>query len=312
MKTAIIINPQAGQGRSLRRWKALQGPLRSVVGPMKFCPTEAPGHATRLTQELLRNGFTHIISAGGDGTHFEVINGWFTAGVPINRDARLTILPMGTGSDLARSLGIAPGRAGIEALQRATVLQADVGRVQCRAPHSDKMRPVYFLNMARVGIGASACRYVNEHSKAPGGFLSYLRAIIVSLATYRDSTLQISLDGREAIHDLTKDFSVAKGRYDAGGMLMAPHARLDNGIFDCYHIGPVGFFDALRSLPKLYAGRLSERRDLVRYLRGSEIEVTCPNSVEIEADGEFIGYLPATFTLLPGAVKITSACKQDE
>ncbi len=278
---------------------------------MKYCPTDAPGHATDLTRGLLREGFTHIISAGGDGTHFEVINGWFSAGVPINRDARLTILPMGTGSDLARSLGIFPGIQGIEALGNATVLQADVGCITCRPPHSDAPQPVYFLNMARVGIGASACRYVNEHSKALGGFLSYLRAILVTLATYRDSVLHITIDGRDATHSLTKDFSVAKGCYDAGGMRMAPHARLDNGLFDCYHIGPVGFWDALRSLPKLYAGRLSERRDLVRYLRGVSIEVTSPDAVEIEADGEFVGYLPATFTLLPGVLNLTSIPQPD-
>lgn len=274
---------------------------------MKYCPTESPGHATQLTQALLRDGYTHLISAGGDGTHFEVINGWFSAGVPINRDARLTILPMGTGSDLARSLGIGPGRKGIAALKDAVVLSADVGCIQCRPPHGEGMHTYYFLNMARVGIGATACRYVNEHSKAIGGFLSYLRAILRCLLTYRDHRLQIRLDGRIAIEGLTKDFSVAKGCFDAGGMRMAPHARLDNGIFDCYHIGPVGFFDALRSLPKLYAGRLSERRDLVRYLRGSSIEVTSPDPVEIEADGEFIGYAPATFTLLPGSVNLTAA-----
>ena len=312
MKTALIINPQAGQGRCLRRWNALQADLRAVMGPMKFCPTETPGHATTITRQLLHEGYEHVISAGGDGTHFEVVNGWLEDGTPISRNARLTPLPMGTGSDLARSLGIKPGAAGIAALRDATTIQADIGCIDCNSSPEGSPHRIYFLNMARIGLGASACRYVNEHTKSPGGFLSYLRAILVSLAVYRDHKITFTTDNRILADVITKDFSIAKGSFDAGGMRMAPHARLDNGIFDCYHIGPVSFLDALRSLPKLYAGRLSERRDIVTYLRSSQIEATSPDPVEIEADGEFIGFLPAKISLLPGALRLTAAPPFDQ
>lgn len=306
MKTAVILNPRAGQGRCERRWRSLQPALREVIGPMKYCPTDHAGHATALTRQLLAEGYTHLISAGGDGTHFEVVNGWFEAGSPINSAARMTVLPMGTGSDLAKSLGIPPGQDGIEALRGAECIQADVACMTCAMEPGGASRTIYFLNLARFGMGATACRYVNEHSKAPGGFLSYLRAILVTLATYRDKRMTIDIDGRILLDEITKDFSIAKGCYDAGGLRMAPHARLDNGLFDCYHIGPIGFFDALRSLPKLYAGRLSERHDVVKYFRGTRIKATAAETVEVEADGEFVGYLPATIRLLPGAIQLTN------
>lgn len=310
MKTAAIINPKAGQGRCLRRWERQQRALRDVVGPMKYCPTEGPGHGKELVHDLLHAGYEHIISAGGDGTHFEVVNGWFDDGKVINPSARMTVLPMGTGSDLARSLGVAPGLPGIASLRDARTIQADVGCVTCNTTLSGDPKRIYFLNLAHVGLGATVCRYVNGHSKALGGFLSYLRAILLTLTWYESRRVSITMDGHLRRDEPTLDFSIAKGSYDAGGLLMAPHARLDNGIFDCYHIRPLGFFDALGSLPKLYTGRLSERRDVVTYLRGKTIEIRSEEPVDIEVDGEFIGYLPATISLIPGALQLTEARRE--
>ena len=310
MKTAAIVNPHAGQGRCLRRWQTQQAALRDIVGPMKYCPTEGHGHAAELARDLLREGYDHILSAGGDGTHFEVVNGWFQAGKPINPEARLSVLPMGTGSDLAKSLGIAPGLPGIASLRGAEIIQADVGCLTCAERPGAEPRTHYFLNIAHFGLGGAACRYVNEHSKAPGGFLSYLRAIVSTLATYNAKPMAITLDGRHHLNGPAMDFAIAKGSYDAGGLCLAPHARLDNGLFDCFHVGPVGFFDALRTLPKLYTGRLGERHDIVRYLRGTRIEATSDETVEVEVDGEFVGYLPATVTLLPGAIRLTKSRRE--
>jgi len=310
MKTAAIVNPRAAHGRCARRWEAQQRALRDVVGPMKFCPTEGPGHATALARTLLREGYDHILSAGGDGTHFEVVNGWMEEGAPINAQARLTVLPMGTGSDFAKSLGIAPGLRGIAALRDARVIRADVGELICPPTFGAPAQTYYFLNLVHFGIGGTTCRYVNEHSKAMGGFLSYLRAILITLTTYRAKTMHITVDGRIHLEEPTLDFSVAKGSYDAGGLMMAPHARLDNGLFDCHHIGPIGFLDALRTLPKVYAGRLSERRDVVKYLRGTLIEATSDELVEVEVDGEFVGCLPATIKMIPGAIGLTNARRE--
>lgn len=310
MKTAAIVNPRAGQWRCERRWQAQQAALREVVGPMKYCPTEGPGHGGELARELLRAGYDHIISAGGDGTHFEVVNGWFENGTAINPEARLTVLPMGTGSDLAKVLGIGTGLQGIAALREADVIQADVGCLTCATTAAGEVRTVYFLNVAHIGIGASACRYVNEHSKALGGFLSYLRAILVTLSRYTTRRMEICVDGHLRIHGPTLDFAIAKGCYDAGGLLLAPHARLDNGIFDCFHVGPIGFLDALCTLPKLYTGRLSERRDVVKYLRARTVELRSDEIVDVEADGECVGYLPATVTLLPGAIRLTKSHRE--
>ena len=310
MKTAAIVNPRAGHGRCQRRWDAQQAALREIAGPMKYCPTEGPGHGGEIARTLLREGYEHLISAGGDGTHFEVINGWFDHGAPINPDARLTVLPMGTGSDLAKALGIAPGLRGIESLRSASIMNADVGCLTCAETPGGAAHTYYFLNIAHFGIGGAACRYVNEHSKAMGGFLSYLRAILVTLTAYSAKSMTIRIDGDLTLSGPALDFSIAKGRYDAGGLLLAPHARLDNGLFDCFHVGAIGFFDALRTLPRLYTGRLSERRDVVTYLRGSRIEVRSDEIVEVEVDGEFVGYLPASVTLIPGAIRLTDARRE--
>ncbi|MCF6285796.1 MAG: hypothetical protein L3K26_11450, partial [Candidatus Hydrogenedentes bacterium] len=256
MKTAAVINPHSGQGRGVARWKQLQEGLRALYGPMKVCFTEHPGHGTELARTLLLDGYNHLITAGGDGTHFEVINGCFGSGTPLRPDIRLTVLPLGTGSDLARHLGIGPGPRGVARLWDAHIIRADVARIACAVAHgSPDLKTHYFINMGRIGLGGAVCRYVNENSKSMGGFLSYLRGVLATLRAYRDTDITFTIDGHITLDGPTKDFTFANASYDAGGMKMAPHARLDSGLLELYHIGPIGFLDALRSLPLIYSGR---------------------------------------------------------
>lgn len=115
--------------------------------------------------------------------------------------------------------------------------------------------------------------------------------------------MHIEVDGT-AYQQVVKELIVAKGRYDAGGMHVALHARLDNGLFDVYIVGRVTLGDALRNLHLVYQGRMMERPDLVRYVRGKVVRITSPVATKVAIDGEVPGVLPATLSVVPGALKI--------
>ncbi|MBI2421295.1 MAG: diacylglycerol kinase family lipid kinase [Candidatus Hydrogenedentes bacterium] len=303
-EVAVVVNPQAAEGRAGRHWPVLEARLKKELGAFQLLRTEGPGHGSILVRTALRAGCGRIISVGGDGTHFEVLNGFFEGGLPIQPDAEMAVIPFGTGSDLARSLGIPQGIDAAAFAGSARVLRTDVGCITCTQADGSE-RTWYFQNIARIGIGGEVVDRVNHTTKRFGGFVSYLVGTLSSLLIYRDQEVRFAIDDAE-IGGLLKEFIIANGSYDGGGMHVAPHARMDNGLFDIYHIGSVGLLDALLNLPKIYRGRLHKRPDVVKYLRGRRITAESAFPIKVEADGEMLGYLPARVEVLPGAITLVT------
>lgn len=302
-RIAVIYNPHSAHGRTGQRWPTLEAAIRAQLGPVEVFATTAPRHATALTRAALRAGCTRIISVGGDGTHFEVANGFFEHDAPINPDAVMAILPHGTGSDLPRTLGL-PRKfhAALPFAASGQVLAADLGHLSCTT-ESGEQAHCYFQNTCHIGIGSEIGDRVNRNSKAWGGFLSYFWATLRTLVYYRDRPMRVEVDG-VVYEQIVKELVVAKGRYDAGGMHVAPHARLDNGLFDIYLIGRVTVAEAFRNLHLVYRGEMHKRPDLVRYLRGTTLHITSPTPTKVAIDGEVPGYLPATLQVTPAALNI--------
>ncbi len=302
-RVAVIVNPHSAHGRTGRRWPELEAAIRAQFGEVAVFQTSHPRHGIELTRAALRDGFTRIVSVGGDGTHFEVANGFFDNGAAINPEAVMAILPHGTGSDLPRTLGLP--RMFHAALPHAAggrVIAADLGHLTYTNEDGTE-GAFYFQNTCHIGIGAEAGDLVNKNSKAFGGFSSYLWATLRTLFRYRDREMSIEVDG--VPHEqIVKELIIAKGRYDAGGMHVAPHARLDNGLFDIYIIGRVTLRTALSHLHLVYRGEMMKRPDLVRYLRGREIRITSAVRTLAAIDGEVPGSLPATLQVVPGALRI--------
>jgi len=301
-RVVAIVNPRSAHGRTGRRWPQLRRDIEAVLGPIDAEQTNGPGHATECVRAALRNGAERIISVGGDGTHYEVVNGFFDEKGPIRPEAVMSVLPQGTGNDLARSLGIPKWPHSLAFLAEGRVLQADVGRLSRH--EGDATRAVYFLNTCHAGMGGAVCERVNRKSKAYGGFLTYFWATLVTLLTYRDTPMRVEIDG-EVVEQPVKDLILANGQYDGGGMHVAPDARLDSGRFEGFLIGPVSLADALFSLPTLYRGKLHTRPDIIRAFTARHIALG-PSDAPVAADGELPGFPPDTIDLLPGAIRLTA------
>jgi len=139
--TCIILNPNAGSPDELT---ALRSHL-PLLGPYTVRQAAQPGDAERLARRAVDEGFDTVIAAGGDGTANQVINGLLSP--PQEKIAAdlptFGILPLGTGNDFARTLGMPLDDlvAMIEVLADGRTVPADVARVE-----SDP--PGYFLNAA--------------------------------------------------------------------------------------------------------------------------------------------------------------------
>jgi diacylglycerol kinase family enzyme len=78
---------------------------------------------------------------------------------------------------------------------------------------------------------------------------------------------------------------------------------LDDGLFDVAVIGDIGFVKGARNLGKLRDGTYL-KLPYVSFQRGKSVSARCGERVLIEADGEVIGRLPATFDLMPAAIRV--------
>jgi YegS/Rv2252/BmrU family lipid kinase len=306
--TVLVVYTHSAGGKTERRWPQLRATIHENFGPFEERFTRSAGEATELTRQALRDGAGLIVAVGGDGTVNEVVNGFFDGDKPVRSDAAFGILPAGTGGDFIKSLGIPKDlAAAASAMKRAQPRSIDVGRLSF-VDNEGQPRVRHFINIASFGIGGVVDRNVNQSSKALGGTISFAIATLKAGLTYKNPSVNLSLDGAAAKEGRIYNVAVANGRYFGGGMKVAPDAALDDGWFDVITMGDFKFGDLVLRGMDIYTGKhLTNPK--VSFARARKIEARASDGVEVllDVDGEQPGRLPATFELVPGALKVRAA-----
>lgn len=299
-KTVFIINPRAGNGTASAKWLALSRFAEEQLGAFTTCFTERAGDATRLTHEYVTAGADLIIAVGGDGTLHEIINGFMEISSPAAHNARLGVVPFGTGCDFARIIlkSSSPRRA-LQVIQEGYTRSLDLGRVQF-ADHNGAPGVRYFHNIVSFGTGGEVVVHVNSHSKAGGAFLSFLRSTLICLMRHGSRRICLQCDG-QAQEFVARNITVANGRCHGGGMCVAPDALADDGLLHVTVIGDLSLPEMFLNIAKFYNGRIKEVKKIIT-LTGRRIEATSRQDIRIEADGEQPGWLPIVIDLLPRAM----------
>ena len=299
-KIATVVNPHSANGQTGKCWPALEAQLRGALGDFTTLMTKRPGHAGELARLAIREGHDTIVSVGGDGTHCEVVNGFFEGNLPVDPLAAMAIFPHGTGSDLARGLGVRRTEDALAMLAARNIRRVDVGRVTLTLPHGGT-QVRYFLNIADFGMGGAVAERVNRNSKRFGPFVTFLSALLRTLVTFKSPLVSIQIDG-ESFETRTINTIVANGQYYGGGIHVARGARMDDGRFDVYVLGDIGVFTALRYLPAFYSGAFLKYPHLVRRFSATRVVARSDERVLLDVDGEQPGQLPAAIELLPAAL----------
>lgn len=304
-RVAFIVNPRSGSGRGAKNFAAMLPKIRAMFGDsFEVFETSGPNDATRLTREALRNGFDRIVSAGGDGTHFEVVNGFFDGTERIAPDASMAILPIGTASDYRKSLAIPTREVALDLLNADRATPIDIGRVT--STREDGSEHVAHFNTAvHIGIGGLVGEHTNSRSKLLGGFMTFYIGVITARIAWRNVPMRVVLDDDEIIEESMMEVIAANGFYDGGGMHVAPKGVLDDGLFEVYAIGNLGLVGIILNIPRLYRGT-HDTHPAVKYRRARKITVEAKSRVVVSPDGEVTGILPATIEIVPRAVNIVA------
>jgi YegS/Rv2252/BmrU family lipid kinase len=297
VKTVFLVNPAAGNGAAGRRWPELahRAAAAGLQGDTLF--SERPGHLAELARTAADEKATLLVVVGGDGSVNEVANG-----IAGREDVEVAVIARGTGRDFVRTLGIPRDPAGaVDVALNGRTRAIDLGRVSYRTWSGDE-EVSWFANFGSAGWTGAIARRANETSKALGAHVSYVRAVIAVFLGWAPTRMRVELDGSRRERVLL-DVAVGNGRFLAGGMMLTPDARPDDGLFDVLLIGDLSKRELLAVLPKVFRGTHlpHPKGELVR---ASVVTVEADEPLPIQLDGEQPGTTPVRFEVVRAALRV--------
>ena len=299
-KVKIILNPMADMGNA---WRVARD-LRSITeehGGVDWSGTVYPGHAIELAKQAGEQGYDMVIAMGGDGTVHEVVNGL----MKLSEDKRpvLGVVPVGSGNDFAH--GIHASSNPTEALTYA--LDGEVSTVDLCRLTDEHGRTEYFDNTLGIGFGAVVT--IRSH-KLPllRGFLMYLTAVFQTIVLdHNPIHMRIESDG-EKWEQKVMYLVLCNGPREGGGFLIAPEAKIDDGILHYAMITDVSRPMMFRIVPEVMKGTHGRFKQ-VRMGACKRFSLTADRPLYIHIDGEIFSG-PGTnlrkvdVEVLPEALKV--------
>ncbi len=294
MKSLLIVNPAAGQGRPQEALESLQAAFAPVLGGVVI--TQGRGDAERAARSAAADGYEAVLAAGGDGTVNEVVNGLMAAG-EIGGALPLGLVPMGTQNVLASELGLpaADPDATLALLRAGRTRRIDVGLAGGR----------HFVLMAGFGFDAQVVGEVLRPVKALLGPAAYAFAAAGALAKYRSTHIRLRLDGEEVRSEAFLVVVANAASYAYRQIKLAPFASLDDGwldvcVFERARGDRVGFASQMMAV----LARRHLRDPRVRYYRGKHLVLESEPPIQGQMDGDTFGGTPIEISVVPSALPV--------
>jgi diacylglycerol kinase (ATP) len=286
----VVANPTAGRGAAGRRIGAVDSLLRSLRVDHEIRVAGSPRELEATCRSLGEGGAEIVAVLGGDGTASYAANGLLETG------AALAIVPSGTGDDFAHAIGAGSLRGAIGLLANPKTRRIDV--VRARVGDVDRC----FVNVAGAGFDSEVNEAANAMTVRLGGTGTYVAALLKTLSRFSPARYDLTIDGAPTTVDAML-VVVGNGPSYGGGMRVLPHASLVDGSLDICIVEALSKGAFLRAFPKVYSGSHAQHPK-VRMLRASTVTVEANRGLQVFADGEPFGPLPASFEVVPAALPV--------
>jgi YegS/Rv2252/BmrU family lipid kinase len=306
VKYFVIVNPTSGRGLGGKSIPQIEASLHQHNFDFTLVKTERMWHAAELAEGAARDGYDVIVCASGDGTVNEAINGIMRAKKDGDNKAAFTVLGIGTGNDFAGGTGIPTNLDdGLKALKADKRKKIDIGLVT----GGDYPEGRYFGNGIGVGFDAAVG---NEAIKVrwTRGLLAYLIGVIKTVFLYYNpAQVEIILDDKETIKQVSLMISVMNGRRMGGGFQMAPDSKPDDGYFDLCIAETASKGRIMQMIPHFIKGTQATLPE-IQMKRAKTVSIkSLDRTFPAHADGEFICLNGShlTLELLPSELEIICA-----
>ncbi|MCA1840778.1 MAG: diacylglycerol kinase family protein [Actinomycetota bacterium] len=295
-KAIVIANSRAGA--SSKNKSSISDLLAAAEIDHETRSTEGPRHAIQLAREAVDAGARFIVAVGGDGTIHEVVNGMMTADA-YDPELVLGIIPGGSGSDFIRTFGLpATASDAVEHLKGEPWFQIDIGKVTYQQGGTQVAE--FFPNIAEAGLGGEVVRRAEKLPRRVGR-LRYLISFWLTLARYSSTEGRVLLDDKTYEGRIT-NLVVANAQFFGGGMRIAPKAHPADGKFNVL-IQHGTKMDYVSGISKVFKGEHLPS-PAIKELNAAVVRVESKKPLQIEADGEVLGFTPATFEIIPNALRL--------
>lgn len=319
----LVINPNAGKRTAVAAAELAVRTLTDARMDVRSHTSRNPGETRTLAAAIAREvagtssvNDTHapdsapdapvapvaVVAVGGDGTLFDVINGVIhgdtadagTGSHAVPAGVVFGQIPVGTGNSFIRDLEIHDAHAAIQAILQGNTRPVDLGILSCATGEYS------FVNLLGAGFVSAVAHGAAQYKR--WGALSYIIAVLRETVRLSPGAMTLTVDGsRTTTRAIFVE--ICNSRYTGGAMLMAPDARIDDGLLDIVYMEGTTRRKLLTLFPRIFSGRHVED-PVIHVVRGSAITVETDTPWLLTPDGETFGTTPITVGVRPQALQM--------
>ncbi|MBT4033434.1 MAG: diacylglycerol kinase family lipid kinase [Candidatus Marinimicrobia bacterium] len=293
MKNLIIYNPWAARGRAGKLLPQIEAYLQEIDLASDILITDHRGHGMELVKEADFSEYSAVIAAGGDGTLFEVVNGYFG-----NNSAKripIGVIPVGTSNAFVKDMELHDHdwKPALDIIKAGKIQKFDVGKF------ANEGQTWFYLNILGVGLVADIVATANKLKFL--GSLSYTLGSFYHILRLKTFQVSLNLDG-QLIERENVFVEISNSRY-TGNYLMAPAAKTDDGLLDVTILGPKSRIGLMKSFPKIITGEHIHMEE-VDCFQASHIKIESNIPKVLTPDGELMGSTPLEIDCLKQAIDV--------
>ena len=289
-RLVVVANPTAGRGKAGKLIGKVDAALDALRIEHEVRVAGSAADMEDTARRVASDGADIVAVLGGDGTVSCAANG------VLGSEAALAVLPAGTGDDFAKAVGASKLDAAVRLLADPKVRAIDVVKVTAGVTVR------YFVNVAGAGFDSEVNETANAMKLRLGGTGTYVAAVVKTLSRFVPAHYEIAVDDDAFSVDAMLAV-VGNGMQYGGGMKVLPAARVNDGLLDVCIVEELSKPAFLRAFPRVFTGSHTNHPK-VRMLRGTRVTMEANRKIQLYADGERVGPLPAVFQLMPGALNV--------
>jgi diacylglycerol kinase (ATP) len=288
MTAKIILNPYAGRWNAQKKRDEVVNLMKSSGMDFDLVLTQAPNHGTQLAYQAVKNGYHPIISAGGDGSVSEVMNGIVKAAQEDHsKPVPLGILPLGSANDLVVNLGLPTDLAGAAStVTGGEIRYIDLGVVDAWDVEKKVKKTRYFDNNSAIGLEPTIT-LIQQRISWMRGSIRYVVAALLGVLKNPQWNMHLQWENGD-YHGPATLVTAGNNPLTGGVFYMAPHADPFDGLLNCVFGFMASRIQILRLLPrtmKAGAGNYVEH-PAINEINVEWLKIHTDQPTPLHADGE--------------------------